>query len=182
MHSAYITLAHHPCVVPLNSAELATILVHAAYSVYVATLKHVLIVLTDQQVGLSHTLQTHKTLRRFIGVAVQVSDLAPGSKQTALPVRHDKHRGFFVEGLTEVPCDTCPDALTFMHKALITRHIRYAVCTGTDMTHRQNGGLFPSCDCFSQFRQSCCKQHRVLQRVLQHRQLSVLVSVFGCCL
>ncbi|DBA74159.1 hypothetical protein WJX77_004162 [Trebouxia sp. C0004] len=54
----------------------------------------------------------------------QVSDLAAGSKQMPLAVRHDKHRGFFVEGLAEVPCATCADALSFMHKALTTRHIR----------------------------------------------------------
>ena len=54
----------------------------------------------------------------------QVSDLAAGSKQTPLGVRHDKHRGFFVEGLTEQPCATCQDALVFMHKGLTTRHIR----------------------------------------------------------
>lgn len=54
----------------------------------------------------------------------QVSDLAPGSKHTALPVRHDKHRGFYVEGLSDVPCNSCSDALTFMNKALTTRHIR----------------------------------------------------------
>lgn len=55
---------------------------------------------------------------------VQVSDLAAGSKQTPLGVRHDKHRGFFVEGLTEQPCATCQEALIFMHKGLTTRHIR----------------------------------------------------------
>ena len=54
----------------------------------------------------------------------QVSDLAAGSKQTPLSVRHDKHRGFFVEGLTEQPCATCQEALVFMHKGLTTRHIR----------------------------------------------------------
>ena len=45
-----------------------------------------------------------------------------------LAVRHDKHRGFFVEGLAEVPCATCADALSFMHKALTTRHIRSGCC------------------------------------------------------
>ena len=54
----------------------------------------------------------------------QVSDLAAGSKQTPLGVRHDKYRGFFVEGLTEQPCTTCQEALVFMHKGLTTRHIR----------------------------------------------------------
>lgn len=57
----------------------------------------------------------------------QVSDLAAGGKQTPLGVRHDKHRGFFVEGLTEQPCATCQEALVFMHKALTTRHIRSSV-------------------------------------------------------
>lgn len=54
----------------------------------------------------------------------QVSDLVAGSKQTPLGVRHDKHRGFFVEGLTEQPCATCQEALVFMHKGLTIRHIR----------------------------------------------------------
>ena len=54
----------------------------------------------------------------------QVSDLAAGSKQTPLGVRHDKHQGFFVEGLSEQPCATCQDALVFMHRGLTTRHIR----------------------------------------------------------
>ena len=58
-----------------------------------------------------------------------MSDLAAGSKQTPLGVRHDKHRGFFVEGLTEQPCATCQDALVFMHKGLTTRHIRSAELT-----------------------------------------------------
>ncbi len=62
----------------------------------------------------------------------QVSDLAAGSKQTPLAVRHDKHRGFFVEGLLEVPCATCADALGFMHKALTTRHIRYTTSHDND--------------------------------------------------
>ena len=50
--------------------------------------------------------------------------MAPGCKQSPLAVRHDKHKGFFVEGLTEVACASCTDALSFMHKALTTRHIR----------------------------------------------------------
>ena len=59
--------------------------------------------------------------------AVQVSDLAAGSKQSPLGIRHDKHRGFFVEGLSEQPCATCQEALIFMHKGLTTRHIRLVI-------------------------------------------------------
>ena len=69
-------------------------------------------------------------------IALQVSDLAAGSKQTPLGVRHDKNRGFFVEGLTEQPCATCQDALVFMHKGLTTRHIRSVLLT-----------LYVSCCC-----------------------------------
>ena len=55
-----------------------------------------------------------------------VADLAAPTRQH-LAVRHDRAKGFYVEGLQTAEVSTCQEALEFVHRALVTRAIR-CVC------------------------------------------------------
>lgn len=54
-----------------------------------------------------------------------VTDLmSPAAQQSrSLPVRHDKSRGFYVEGLAQHQVQGLPQALGHMHSALLRRHV-----------------------------------------------------------
>ena len=86
-----------------------------------------------------------------------VADLAAPTRPH-LAVRHDRAKGFYVEGLQTAEVSTCQEALEFVHRALVVRAIRcayqlvqgtgtYAICTGLHAVPAESGSSVLSAFC-----------------------------------